>query len=126
MRVVLRRRKLASSLRAAQLTTPRARRAIAAMLANILDAAEDRRLDRCSPMIFEHESVHEARDGILELIELLRSETALAPRAVALAAQLAESADSPIVSRCCGTTIGQALAEITAARMAALDAVARA
>jgi hypothetical protein len=106
----------ARSLRAKQLTSPSTRRAIAAILANILDSAEERRIDWCSRLIVEYNAVLEARDGILELIALLRSDTTLAPRAVVLAARLAERSDSPIVSRSCGKTIRQALAEIAAAQ----------
>lgn len=105
----------ARSLRAEQLTHPSTRRGIAAMLANILDAAAERRTDQYSPVIVEHEAVLEARAEILALIALLRSGAPLTPRAVALAALLAGHPDSPMVSRSSAETLPQALARIVAA-----------
>lgn len=103
-------------LRATQLTSRSTRHAVAAALAGILDGGEERRVDPGSSLILEHEAVLGARNEILELIALLRSGTTLAPRAVALATRLAEASDSPVFSRSCPTTIGQALAEIAAVR----------
>ena len=48
--------------------------------------------------MFEHAAVIEAREGILELIEMLRGGLVLAPRAVALAGLLAT--DSEAVGLC--------------------------
>jgi hypothetical protein len=73
------------ALRARELTSPRERRALAAALANILDAAEERQIDACCPVAIEHAAVIAAREDIVELIALLRSAAALEPRAIARA-----------------------------------------
>jgi hypothetical protein len=106
----------ARSVRAAQLATPATRRSIATVLETILDSAQERRHDGCSPLVLEHEAVLEARDGLLELAGVLRSGEPLSPRALALAVALAEHPDSPLVSASATHTIRQALAEIAAAR----------
>src|SRR5450755_2352505 len=100
-------------LRATQLTSRSTRHAVAAALAGILDGGEERRVDPGSSLILEHEAALGARN---EILALMRSGTTLAPRAVALATRLAEASDSPVFSRSCPTTIGQALAEIAAVR----------
>lgn len=106
----------ARSVRAAQLATPGTRRAIATVLETILDSAQERRHDRCSNLVLEHEAVLEAGDGLLELAGILRSDEPMAPRALALAVVLAEHPDSPLVSPSATHTIRQALADIAAAR----------
>jgi hypothetical protein len=105
----------ARSVRAAQLATPATRRAIATVLETILDSARERQHDRCSHLVLEHEAVLEARDGLLALAGVLRSDEPLSPRALALAVELAEHPDSPLVSPSATHTIRQALAEIAAA-----------
>jgi hypothetical protein len=105
----------ALSLRAAQLAERSSRTATACVLANILAAAQERRDDPASQLFFDHAAVLEASDGIAELIELLRGDAALTPRALALASLLATDADSPIVSAAAGRTVRDALAEIVAA-----------
>jgi hypothetical protein len=106
----------ARSLRARQLASPSTRRAIAAMLGNILDAAEERQHDGGSELVLEYNAVLEARDRIGDVIELLRSDAPLAPRAVAQALLLATCSDSALFSRSSGKTIGQTLADIADAR----------
>lgn len=106
----------ARALRAIQLADPSTRTTIAAILETILSSAAERARDPCSRLVLEHDAVLDEREGILELIDLLTSGDWLSPRAVALARLLADSSASPIVSRSCGTTIGEALAEIAAAR----------
>jgi hypothetical protein len=86
------------------------------VLETILDSAQERRHDRCSNLVLEHEAVLEAGDGLLELAGILRSDEPMAPRALALAVVLAEHPDSPLVSPSATHTIRQALADIAAAR----------
>ena len=106
----------ARSVRAGQLATPGIRRSIATVLETILESAEERQHDPCSSLVLEHEAVLEARDGLLDLAGVLRSDEPLAPRALALAVVLAEHPDSPLVSPSATHTIRQALAEIAASR----------
>jgi hypothetical protein len=106
----------ARSVRAAQLAEPRTRRTMATLLETIVDSAQERQHDRSSHLVLEHDAVLEARDGLLELAGLLRSNEPLTPRALALAVVLAEHPHSPLVSPSAAQTVRQALAEIAAAR----------
>jgi hypothetical protein len=103
-------------VRATQLQSPVTRRAIAAVLVQILDSAAERRSDPASRVDFAHEAVLDAEDGILALIELLRSAAPMSPRAVALAGLLAGAPDSPIVRERGTQTIRSVLAEVDRAR----------
>jgi hypothetical protein len=102
----------ACALRACQLTGAQACRTTAGLLANILDAAEECMRDETSPLIVQHGAVIESRDGILALIERLRSGSELAPRGLALARVLTQSPGSPIYDPSSRLTLDQALTEI--------------
>jgi hypothetical protein len=99
-------------LRARQLSSAPERRAIAAWLANILDAADDCQVGLASPRLPDHAPVIAARGEIVALIELLRGETALEVRGIALARLLADGPAGRLLRPCPGRTLGQALAGI--------------
>ena len=103
------------ALRARQLCSRIERQAIAAALTNILDAAEERQADQSSPLNVQHAAVIAARQGILELVELLRSGAWREPRGVALASLLTRDPTSPIFSSSPDRTVHEALSEIAAA-----------
>jgi hypothetical protein len=99
-------------LRARQLSSAPERRAIAACLGNILDAADERRVGLASPRLLDHAPVIAARSEIVALIELLRGETALEVRGIALARLLADGPAGRLLRSCPDRTLGQAVAEI--------------
>jgi hypothetical protein len=99
-------------LRARQPSSAPERRAIAACLANILDAADERRVGLASPRLLDHAPVIAARSQIVDVIELLRGETALEVRGIALARLLADGPAGRLLHPCPDRTLGQAVAEI--------------
>ena len=90
------------------------RRTLAALYANVLDAAEECDADPGSPLIVEYVPLIGARQQILELIEQLRSSAELRPRGLALARLLVCDSASPIF-RPTGHTVSVALSEIASA-----------
>lgn len=102
----------ALSLRANQLSRAAERYAVAACLANILDAAEECQVDPGSRLMLDHAAVIASRADIVALIEVLRSETAVDVRGVALARLLTERRTSPLFRACSGRTLEQAITEI--------------
>jgi hypothetical protein len=100
------------ALRAEQLSGASERLAVAACFANILDAAEERQADPGSHLSLDHAAVIASRAEILALIEVLRSESVVDPRGVALAVLLIERRTSPLFKACAGRTLEQAIAEI--------------
>jgi hypothetical protein len=102
------------AMRASQLTNAPMRRTLAALYANILDAAEECDADPGSPLTVEYVAVIAARQQILELIERLRSSAELQPRGLALARLLVCDSASPIF-RSAGHTVSAALSEIASA-----------
>jgi hypothetical protein len=103
----------ARCLRAWQLDCPEERRAIAAALRNGLDAAEARNVGRRQA----RDPITSARPHLLHLIELLRSDVPMSPRALALAELLAcDRRSSPLLTSRATETIDQVLEEIARAR----------
>lgn len=102
----------AAALRCRQLSSAQERHAIAASLANILDAAEECQAEGSSRLMVEQAAVIDARDAIVLLIARLRGGETLEPRGLALARVLARDRRSPMFSPSSGPTIRQALAEI--------------
>ena len=102
-------------LRVRQLSNAPERRAIAACLANMLDAADDCQLGLASPRLPDHAPVIAARSEIVALIERLRGETALEVRGIALARLLADGPAGRLSYPCPDRTLGQALADIIGA-----------
>ena len=105
----------ARALRALQLTGPSERRCVAALLGNILEAADERHADPASHVRLNHADVLAARRGILALIEVLRSEQTVTARGVALARLLTEERRSPMLCEGTGRTVQQAVSEALAA-----------
>lgn len=106
----------ARALRARQLTGTTSRRELAAALTNILDAAEECRVDRGTRLILEHAAVVDARDMLLELIARLRDSAPLQDRGVALTRVLVyDRRRSPMFSARRDRTLRQALSEIAGA-----------
>ena len=102
------------AMRASQLTNAPMRRTLAALYANVVDAADECDADPGSPLTVEYVAVIAARQQILELIERLRSGAELQPRGLALARLLVCDSASPIF-RSAGHTVSAALSEITSA-----------
>jgi hypothetical protein len=104
------------AMRASQLTSASMRRTLAALYANVLDAAEECDADPGSPLTVEYVPLMliGARQQILELIEQLRSSAELRPRGLALARLLVCDSASPIF-RPTGHTVSVALSEIASA-----------
>jgi len=105
----------ARTVRAQQLTCPRERRCVAASLANILEAADERHADPGSPLRLNHAQVLAARYEIVALIEALRSDRTVAPRGAALAQLLVDSGSSPLLRSQRRRTVQQAVSEAIAA-----------
>jgi hypothetical protein len=105
----------ARALRAGQLTSPHERCCVAAGLANILEAADERHADPGSLLRLNHAQVLAARLEILALIEALRSDRAVAPRGVALARLLIDAPGSPLLRPQTCRTVRQAVSEAIAA-----------
>jgi hypothetical protein len=103
----------ARALRARQLSSAAGRRAIAACLANILDAADECQVGLASPrLLLDHAPVIAARSEIVAVIELLRGDTALETRGIALARLLADDPAGPLLHPCPDRTVGHAVTEI--------------
>ena len=102
----------ARRLRATQLTTREERRGIAAMLRLVLDSAQERSARGLPSGNRDIQAVLDNRDGLLELIELLRAATPMPAQAVALAQALACERDGPLLSPDSERTIEQSLAQI--------------
>ena len=105
----------ARALRAEQLIGATERRCVAASLANIVEAADERHADPASPLKLNHAEVLAARHEIAALIEILRSEREVTARGVALAGRLAEAHDSPLLHVQPGRTVQQAVSQALAA-----------
>ena len=90
------------------------RRTLAALYANVLDAADECDADPGSPLTIEYVSLNAARQQILELIERLRSSAELKPRGLALARLLVWDSASPMF-RPTGNTVSAALSQIASA-----------
>ena len=90
------------------------RRTLAALYANVLDAADECDSNPGSPLTVEYVSLLAARQQILELIERLRSSAELKPRGLALARLLVCDSASPIF-RPAEHTVSGALSEIACA-----------
>jgi hypothetical protein len=100
------------AIRASQLTSASMRHTLAALYANVLDAADECDADPGSPLTIEYVSLLTARRQILELIERLRSSAELKPRGLALARLLVCDSASRIF-RPTGNTVSVALSQIT-------------
>ena len=88
---------------------------MAACLANILEAADERHADPASPLKLNHAQVLAARHEIVALIEALRSDQPVAARGVALALLLIDTGGSPLLRPQRGRTVQQAVSEAIAA-----------
>ena len=108
----------ARALRALQLTGAPERRRIARCLANILEAADERHADPESPVTLNHADVLVARHQIVALIEVLRSEQAVAARGAALARLLIVERRSPMLCESSERTVQQAVSEALVALQA--------
>jgi hypothetical protein len=106
----------AHSVRAGELERASARRAIAAALANVLAAAEERDADPSSRLVIDHVAVLAAREQMLGLIAALRSDVAPAPRSIAMALLLIQDRNSPVYRHSGVGALARALSEIAAAR----------
>lgn len=102
----------ARAVRARQLRSSSERRAIAACLANILDAAQECQADPGCRLALNHAAVLGARVQILAIIETLRCPYAVSARGVALARGLTASLTGPLVADYSDATLRQASAEI--------------
>jgi hypothetical protein len=102
------------ALRALQLTGAPERLRVAASLGNILDAADERHADPSSHVRLNHAHVLAAGQGILALIEVLRSEQTVTARGVALARLLTEERSSPMLCESSGRTVQRAVSEALA------------
>ncbi len=105
----------ARTLRASQLTGDAERHALAACLANIIDAADERHADPSSRLKLNHAEVLAARHEIVALIGALRSERRVNARGVALARRLIDDSCSPLLSVRAGQTVQQAVSEAATA-----------
>jgi hypothetical protein len=103
-------------LRAEQLLSPGARRAVAAVLRTILDVAEDADVSGCSYRRRDAAAIIASHGRLTELIDLLRSDTPMALPAVAGAELLACDRHSPLVCGHDAAAIARALDEIAAPR----------
>jgi hypothetical protein len=106
---------VALSLRATQLTSAPERRAVAAALEHILDAALEREADPGSGLIVNHKEVIASRPEILAVVEALRGESAVDARGVALARVLIERRTSPLARPSAERTLAETIAEIAQA-----------
>lgn len=105
----------ARTLRAQQLAGDIERHGVAASLANILDAADERHADPASPLKLNHAEVLAARYEIIALIEALRGERHVSPRGVALARRLLDDSCSPLLFARSERTVKQAVSEAVTA-----------
>lgn len=105
----------ALSLRARQLSGPRERRAVAACLEHILDAADECQTGGGPHLVLDYTAVITTRAEILAVIELLRSDLAVDARGVALARVLVQRRTTPLAGPCGERTLAHAIAEIAQA-----------
>lgn len=101
----------ARALRARQLTSPAERCCVAAALASVLEAADERHADPASLLRLNHAEVLAARHEIVALIEALRGDRAVAPRGVALARLLVDGSGSPLLCPQRGRSVRQAVSQ---------------
>ena len=106
------------ALRARQLTSMAERGRVAACLAIILEAADERHADPASPLKLNHAQVLAARHEIVALIDVLRGEQAVCARGVALARMLVQDNRSLLLIARAGRTVQQAVHEALAALQA--------
>jgi hypothetical protein len=106
----------ARQLRAEQLLRPEERVGIAAAIRNILDAAAAARTDGRNGERAEADAIFAQRDRLVELIELLRSDTPMTARAVARAELLACDGHGPLLRPGVADAIAEALGEIAPPR----------
>jgi hypothetical protein len=104
----------ARMLRAEQLLRPDERYGIAAVLRNILDAAEASSMTG-GGFRADDAAILDVRDGLLQLIDLLRSDSPMTARAIALSELLACDSHGPLLSVHGAEPIAQALSEIASA-----------
>jgi hypothetical protein len=102
----------ARRLRAEQLMCPEERFAIAAALRNVLDTAEASRTDLRSGAQASPDAILAQSDRLIELMELLRSDTPMTARAVARAELLACDSHGPLLCPRSTGAIADALGEI--------------
>jgi hypothetical protein len=102
-------------LHARELLRPEQRRAIAAVLRNILDVAEASRISDGAGSADGPRAVVASRDRIVQLIELLRGGVPMSAAAVARAELLACDRHSPLVCPHGADAIVQALDQIAVA-----------
>ena len=88
---------------------------MAAALASLLEAADERHADPASRLMLNHAEVLAARHEIVALVAALRSERVLAVRGIALARRLTEAGDSPMLHAEPGRSVQQALSEAISA-----------
>jgi hypothetical protein len=105
----------ARALRAQQLTSQDERCCVAASLANVIEAADERHADPASPLRLNHAQVLAARHEIVALIDALRSDRLVAARGVALARLLLDAEASPLLCPQARRTVQQAVSEAIAA-----------
>jgi hypothetical protein len=105
----------ARAVRAQQLTGTTERCRVARSLANVLQAADERHAHPVAPVGLNHAHVLSARYELLALIEILRGESAVAARGVALARELIESSASPVLRANTRHTVREAVSEAIAA-----------
>jgi hypothetical protein len=105
----------ARALRAQQLTSLNERCCLAASLANVLSAADERQADPGSLLRLNHAQVLAARHEIVTLIDALRTDRAVAARGVALARLLLDADASPLLRPQARRTVQQAVSEAIAA-----------
>ena len=101
--------------RCAELTARGSRLSLAAALVSMLGAADERRADRASVLILDHEAVLRERDQIEQLIVRLRSGETVRARGVALVRLLVRDSRGPLYHRRDGQTLHDALATIARA-----------
>jgi hypothetical protein len=106
---------LSEADRARQLTSSPERCRVAASLADILKAADERHADPSAPLNVSHAEVPAARHEIVALIQAPRSERPVDPRGVALARQLIQSNGSPLSRARANHTVQEAVSKATAA-----------
>jgi hypothetical protein len=102
-------------LRAQTLALPEERRAIAAVLQNLLDAADTSAVSGSGRDRADALTILAQRDRLVELVGLLRGKASMTVRAVALAELLACDHASPLVSPHKNRGLSAALDEIAAA-----------
>lgn len=89
--------------------------AIAALLANILEAAEECLADPAPNLTFDHAAVNASRSDLTYLVGVLRSDIMLEVRGIALARLLAVERTSPLTGARGDRTLALAISEIFAA-----------